>query len=83
MRNQSVTGRGHRLDELNLDDVVDIDLAVEGHLCLISTVSGCVLHSDGDESGGGVRTRGLENVKFLDLSKGQQERLKLQALREE
>ena len=81
--NQSIASGRHRLNELNLEDIVDIDLAIKGHLRLVGAVGSCVLHGDGYESGGGIRTRRLENVQFLDLSKGQQQRLELRGLREE
>ena len=83
LKGQSITGRRHRLNELNLEDIVDIDLAVEGHLRFVGTVSSRVLHSDGDEPSAGIGTSSLKNVQFLDLSKGQQEWLKFRGLRKE
>lgn len=83
LESHRVIGRRHQLDKFDLEDVVDIDLAIKSHLRFISTVSSCVLHGDGDESGGSIRTRSLENLQFFYLSKGQQERLEFRELREE
>ena len=76
----SIASRRQRLDEFNLEDVVDIDLAVKGHLRLVGAVRSCVFHSDGHETSGVIGARFLKNVQFLDLSKGQQERLEFQGL---
>jgi len=80
LESQSIASRRQRLDEFDPEDVVDIDLAVKGHLRLVGAVGSCVLHGDGDKSSGGIRARGLKNVQFLDLSEGQQERLEFQGL---
>lgn len=83
LKSQSITGRRHRLNEFNLKDVADIDLAVKGHLRFVGTVSGCIFYSDGDESSGCTRTRSLKNVQFLDLSEGQQKWFEFRGLRKE
>ena len=81
--NESIAGRRHWLNKFNLEDVVDIDLTVKSHLGLVGTVGSCILHSNGYESSGGIRTRSLKDVQFLDVSKRQQQRLKFRELREE